>query len=453
MNFPHQDSIPTEFNVTPEETIFSVAEYIDFLNIAIKPIKGTVQGEIGRVDERGAAVYFTLCDKSEKAVLNCFSWKRTLQSIGMSLKEGMEVKIDGYAEIYKPYGKLSLQVQYITPVGEGALKLAFERLKKQLEEAGLFRAERKRKLPPYVEGIGLITSETGAAIKDFETHLGQHGLKLHFYDVRVEGIKAVSSIVKAIRWFNENSNNTDVLVITRGGGSLESLQAFNTIEIAKAIAGSKIPVMTAIGHEQDITIADLVADVRASVPTHAGKILGDPWRDADGLINSVDRNITSILRNKISEFNMQLSSYQALCVSCFGKAISQSYRDIDKYQKSMMRCFKDILFVIKKIDSEFAQNYERFQFIYRKAQNSIFDYENQIQINAGIWYKNLVRCITENEKLLLLSDPQLKLKQGYSITKDIAGRVLKSSHQVKLDAIIAVELYEGNLISKVEEIK
>jgi exodeoxyribonuclease VII large subunit len=142
------------------------------LNRAIKPLRATVQGELGQVTDRGGvAVYFSLCDKKEKAVIECLIWRSKLQSLGIELKEGMEVKIHGYAEMYAPTGRLKLVAQYLTPIGDGALKLAFEKLKKELEHAGYFRPERKRPLPPYLQRIGLITSETAAAKKDFLTHV------------------------------------------------------------------------------------------------------------------------------------------------------------------------------------------------------------------------------------------------------------------------------------------
>src|SRR5664279_3852289 len=297
------------------ELALTVSEFIKALNACLRPIEAIVQGEVTQIKERGAAVYFTLSDKHEKATLNCVVWQNRLKSRGITLKEGMEVKISGYAEVYAPFGRLSLMAEYIIPIGDGALKLAYERLKKDLEQAGYFAIERKRVLPPYVQKIGLITSEKGEAIRDFQKHIGHHSYKIYFKDVRVEGIKAVESIVDAIKWFNENTNGVEVLVITRGGGSLEALQAFNTLEVAKAIFSSKIPVMTAIGHENDFTIADFVADVRASVPTHAGKILGDPWEAAGEKIDTVEQNIVSLYRNKLRVLDVALRNYQSGFIS------------------------------------------------------------------------------------------------------------------------------------------
>jgi exodeoxyribonuclease VII large subunit len=173
-------------------------------------------------------------------VLNCLVWLSRLNSLGIELKEGLEVKIQGYPDVYPGTGRLTFKANVITPVGEGALKLAFEKLKRDLEAQGYFRPERKQPLPQHTERIGLITSESGVVIRDFLTGLGKHGQKVSFYDVRVEGMQAIENIVTAIQWFNEHTHDIQVLVIARGGGSLERLQPFNSLEVAKAIYSSKI---------------------------------------------------------------------------------------------------------------------------------------------------------------------------------------------------------------------
>jgi exodeoxyribonuclease VII large subunit len=474
MSFPYPQPIPDDIaDKTKAEHVLTVAEYIQYLNTTLRPDVVTIQGEVGQITDRGsAAIYFNLCDKTEKAVINCLIWRNRLTSSGVELKEGMEVKIQGYAEMYAPSGRLSIMTQYIIPVGEGALQLAFEKLKKELEQAGYFRQDRKRTLPQFVQRIGLITSETAAAKKDFLTHVGNHGYKVYFYDVRVEGIKAVENIVAAIRWFNEHRDDIELLVITRGGGSLERLQAFNTVEVARAMYGSRIPVMTAIGHEQDVTIADLVADIRASVPTHAGKLVGEPWELAAARIETIEGNIIahfrSSLRNiekridgieanmlvhfrrKLRDFETRLTYYQDTFFHCFSKHVKQCFKDLERYNRSMMGCFKDMLQAIKRIERDFSYNYERFTHKIASVRKTIAFSEKGIEKDAQNWYVGLVRKVADHEKMLLLSDPQRKLKQGFSIVKDKTGKVIKSSKQVNVDDIIAIQLYEGTVDTKVK---
>ena len=380
------------------------------------------------------------------------------------------------------------------------MKLAFEKLKKDLEAQGYFRQDRKQHLPPHVERIGLITSESGVVIKDFLTGLGQHGLAVDFYDVRVEGLNAIEQIVTAIQWFNEQAQDVQVLVIARGGGSLERLQPFNSLEVAKAIYGSKIPVMTAIGHETDTTIADLVADVRASVPMDAGKRLADPWVTAAERIDTIERNVLSSFKHACRQLDAKLTLYSENFVSCYAKFLSHCRKDVDAYQQNLMRCFRDVLRRIQSIEGNFSHNYERFsnrltknritinsleQNILREAgrffaslnsslrgleeqfQNSytwlgrflrslkedVATHDVQIEREAKRWYLAIEKRISECEKMLLACDPRLKLKQGFSIVKDKSGKVIKSSKTVALRDIIHIELYEGGLDTKVENIQ
>ncbi len=240
-----------------------------------------VQGEITRVDRRAGYTFFTLKDTKQEAILSCFAWEYRLSLTSFHLKEGQEIQVFGFPEIYVRTGRFNFHVEQILLVGEGALQKVFEALKKQLEQLGFFAPERKRPLPRLVKSIGLITSAQGDAQKDFFTHLGKHGFEVYFFNVKVEGLYAIEEIVRALRYFNEESNPPEVLVLIRGGGSLESLQAFNSEAVARAIFASKIPVLTGIGHEKDFTIVDFVADARASTPTHAGRILGDPWSEVE----------------------------------------------------------------------------------------------------------------------------------------------------------------------------
>lgn len=236
VNSPSGNEIPE----ASEEKIFSVSEYLDYLNEILIPARAIIHGEVGRVDNRERYTFFTL--KDEEAVINCFAWQSRLESFGVELKEGLELKVEGFPQVFKRRGNLNFEVEHVGLVGEGALKQAFELLKKKLAIAGFFALERKKILPKYIERIGLVTSDFGDAKNDFLTHLGKFGFKIYFYDVRVEGLYTIDDIVKAIRWFNENLLDIEVLVLTRGGGSLESLQAFNSEAVAKAIFGSKIPI-------------------------------------------------------------------------------------------------------------------------------------------------------------------------------------------------------------------
>jgi exodeoxyribonuclease VII large subunit len=498
MSLLHQNQASNDVYTAPQELVYSVAEYISLLNVQLKPLKATVKGEIGKVTYTPRAVFFSLFGE-DKSVLNCVAWPGRLQSLGIELKDGMEVMIQGYPDVYPANGQLKFKADIITPVGEGALKLAFEKLKKELEVQGYFQPERKQVLPPHIERIGLITSESGVVIRDFLTGLGDHGLQIHFYDVRVEGLNAIENIVSAIQWFNEHPQGVQVLVIARGGGSLERLQPFNSLEVAKAIYGSKIPVMSAIGHELDVTIADMVADVRASVPMDAGQRLSASWRKAGERIDTMERAILASFKNTCRQLEASLSVYGENFTSCYAKSLSQSKKHLADCQQTLMRCFRDVFRRMQGIETNFQHNDERFAARLAKSRSTVDVLEQTIQREAGHfftrqgtqlttieeqfqnnytrferylrslrkyismhdgdlsqeakrWFLSIRNKVTDSKRLLLVNDPKLKLKQGFSIVKDKDGKVLKSVKTVAVRDIIKVELSDGILDSKVEDI-
>jgi len=183
----------------------------------------------------------------------------------------MEVIVEGMPNIYVPNGRFNFSVNTIELVGEGALKLAYDKLKKKLTAEGLLAVERKKTIPELPEKIGLITSETGAVIHDFLTNIGKYGFKIKFFNSRVEGQLAIKDLLKAIEYFK--NQDIDVLVIIRGGGSFESLQAFNNEVLVRKIAEFEKPVICGIGHDKDIPLSALAADLLVSTPTAVTTVL------------------------------------------------------------------------------------------------------------------------------------------------------------------------------------
>ena len=385
MSLIRQNQPSYDLYTDPSEFVFSVAEYISLLNIQLKPLKATIRGEIGKVNYYPRAVYFSLFDK-DKSVLNCIAWPARLQSLGIELKEGMEVTIQGYPDVYAGTGQMKFKADVVTPVGEGALKLAFERLKKELEAQGYFSPERKQVLPPHIERIGLITSESGVISRDFLTGLGDHGVHISFYDVRVEGLHAIENIVTAIQWFNEHPQGVQVLVLARGGGSLESLQPFNSLEVAKAIYGSKIPVMSAIGHELDVTIADLVADVRASVPIDAGKRLSESWVQAGERIDTMEGAMFTSFKNACRHLEAALAFYGKNFVSSYAKSLMQSKKNLADSQQALLRSFRDVFRRMQGIEARFHHNYERFANRLATSRSTVDGREQVILREAGHFF-------------------------------------------------------------------
>src|SRR3989338_9142975 len=243
-------------------TIVRVADYLDLLNHAlfehIPSADLLIEGEVSdfRVTQQ-KWVSFDLKDEEAEAVLKCFM---TVWQMGVPIENGMRVRVNGFPKVYERFGTLKLNVQRVEPVGEGALKRAYELLKKKLEEEGVFDLSRKRGLPRFPERVGLITSRDAAAFGDFLRIMNNRwgGVEIDFVPVHVQGRQAVPEILQAFLFFNglPESERPEVLVLTRGGGGLEDLHAFNDEQVVREVFLSKIPVVVGVGHERDESLCD-----------------------------------------------------------------------------------------------------------------------------------------------------------------------------------------------------
>ncbi len=449
----NRQSDEKEEKETAREKIYSVAEFLEAVNELLVPQRAIVQGEISQVKVMNSYAFFTLADKNEEAVLNCFVWQEKIESFGVELREGLELKVEGFGRVFKRNGRFSFEVERLGLVGEGALRQAFENLKRKLAEAGFFLPQRKKPLPAYVGKIGLITSSYGDAKNDFLTHLGKFGFKVYFYNVRVEGLYAVEEITEAIRYFNENETGVDVLVLTRGGGSLESLQPFNSEELAKAIFASKIPIITAIGHENNRTIADLVADLYASTPTAAARILSDPWRQAGPLLISFEDNMTAIIREKCLSFWEKLSFEEENLSLLLKRAIDFRKSRLEDLRKELFFSFERIINKFKVLEKNFSVSLGKLESQVFFLRQKIALWEAGIFQESGRWLGDLRTLLENVGKQLALSDPKARLKQGYSIILDKERKTVKSSRQIEIGDELWLKFYEGEATGRVEKKK
>lgn len=255
-----------------QEMVFTPSDFVAVLNQTLEYAypSVTIEGEISNFRiSRNRWVYFDL--KDEGASVKCFS---TVYALPGPLEDGMVVRVFGQPRLSPQYG-FSVTCTSITPVGEGSLKRAANLLLAKLEKEGLFDPERKRGLPYPPQHIGLVASKESAAYADFIKILNARwgGIKISHVDVQVQGEQAVSDVVKAITLLNEQGTPPEVIVVTRGGGSADDLAAFSTEQVTRAVAGSRIPTLVAIGHEVDMSLAELAADVRASTPSNAAELL------------------------------------------------------------------------------------------------------------------------------------------------------------------------------------
>ena len=392
--------------------IFSVSE----ITRHIKEILGEdkklkdfyLRGEISAPKQYGPNTYFTL--KDEKSQIRCILFKRNRKDIKFNLEHGMKVIIRGSVDVYEPKGEYSLIVEEIQPDGIGALNLAFIQLKNKLEKQGLFLAEHKKQLPRFPKTIGLITSLSGAVMHDVLNVLKRRYPLVNVLIVPtiVQGKEASNSIVNAVELINQE--DVDVIILARGGGSLEDLWCFNEESVAMAIYQSKIPVISAIGHETDFTIADFVADYRAPTPSVAAEKAVPDIAELKNSINNFNERILNVINYIIKK--------------------NKSYLDEISNRPIFKKPLEAIHSYYQKIDS--------------------FEYMLQTKISQNIGLKRKILEILDSKIKVL--NPMAILERGYSIVMK-EDMVIKNSEEVGIDNNINILFYKGEIEAKVKRIK
>jgi exodeoxyribonuclease VII large subunit len=410
---------------------YSVSDFIAALNDAfgqeLFPAGVTVEGEVAeyRVSQN-RWIWFRL--KDGEATLECFA---TVWQLRSPLEDGMQVRVQARPKVHPKSGKFSLNVDRAAPVGEGALRRAFELLRRKLAEEGLFDERRKRELPPYPERIGLIASRESAAYSDFLRILGHRwsGLTVNSLHVQVQGQDAVQDICGAFRYFNEHPELADVIVLTRGGGSLEDLQAFNDEAVVRAVASSRVPVVCGIGHERDESLAEFAADLRASTPTHAAELVAP------------DRGETA-----------------ALLASRLDRLDDAARRLTERYRDRLWRSVSSIQARVSGVTGGLRHGLERFE---RSAAMFVRSLPARRAASAGL-ARGLQRGFdrqrgrareraTQLEKLLRAADPRRPLALGYALVRQ-AGRLVRLRGGLRPGQELTVEFRDGQVAAEVKHL-
>jgi exodeoxyribonuclease VII large subunit len=306
---------------------FSVGEFVDSINQTFDiayPIIGVV-GEVTNFKiSKGSWVYFDL--KDDEASIRCFT---TVYKLSFPVEDGMVIKAVGKPKLHNQYG-LSFTIQLIEPVGEGTIKKATELLEKQLTKEGLFDISRKRNIPYPPQSVGLITSSESAAYADFIKIINERwtGIEIDLYNVLVQGEKAPDDICSAIKYFNEIANPPEVLVITRGGGSAEDLWAFSTEKVTRAVAGSRIPTIVAIGHEIDQSLAEKASDRRASNPSNAAEIIVPDKKQVLINLSQSSKQLTSTIKYLFENYKKELNQMKEILDKIIILKISSVYEKV-----------------------------------------------------------------------------------------------------------------------------
>jgi len=376
----------SEFNVLLNQTlIFAYPEVV-------------VEGEVSSFKvNQDKWIFFDL--KDEQNLVGCFM---TIYQLKTELEDGMLIRVKATPQLTK-WGKFSLTVKEVELAGEGSLKRAFELLKSKFEKEGLFLEDRKRELPIYPEKVGLVTSNQAAAFNDFVTILEDRwaGLAVDHFQVQVQGPSAPEQISSAIEYMN-NLGGYDVLVIIRGGGSIEDLQAFNSEEVVRAIYASSIPTLVAIGHEDDVTLSELVADLRGATPTDAARRLVPDKNELLERISAIQAKNFNILENISAKAQFTLDSF---------------YYSIEARVNNMRQASVDY---------------------YMRSINSLDRHMQAVSSTLQL-----------QTKLLNSLDPSAILSRGYSITR-VNGKVIKSSDEYIPGAELMIQLHKGQINIKAD---
>ena len=296
------------FNLQPERRVYTVSDLTARIRdlLARNFTDVSVQGEISNCRPATSGhIYFTL--KDERAQVRCVFFKQQQRGMRFRPEDGLKVTVRGSVSVYEARGEYQIYVESLEPLGRGALQVAFEQLKKKLDAEGLFDPARKKALPLLPSRIGLITSPAGAAVRDVVRILKRRFPNVHLslFPVHVQGEGAAEEIVQALAHFNRK-RSADVILMVRGGGSIEDLWAFNEEKVARAIASSVIPVISGVGHETDFTIADFVADVRASTPSAAAELVVQTRREFDKHVADLRESLESLVRYRLLELSRRV---------------------------------------------------------------------------------------------------------------------------------------------------
>ena len=363
-----------------------------------------IKGEISNFKKHSSGhCYLTL--KDERAQIAAVVWKATASRICFSLKDGLDVIAEGRLEVYPPSGRYQLICTSVTEAGQGALQQAYAELLQKLAKAGYFSTERKRPIPEIPETIGLITSPTGAVIEDMSNVLERRfpAARVLLYPVSVQGTNAAEAVASGITYFNNTNNNNhrpEVIIIARGGGSLEDLQAFNGELVANAIYHSELPVISAIGHETDLTIADMVADLRAGTPSIAAELVVPDTQELLRHIENLQSRRESMLLGKLEGADRQVYSI------CSSYAFNRPLLQMQQFDDRLNALVDQMGRTIKGGYSEKARDYASVC-----QQLALLDYRKTLQ-RGYVLVKQEGKFVTGATKLHPTDDVELLFHDG-----------------------------------------
>ena len=412
-------------------------------------------GQVSNFRKRPTHQYFSL--KDDRAVIQATIWSGIYQKLGFDLEEGMKINVVGRVQVYEPSGSYSIIIEKAEPDGVGALALQFEQLKKKLSEEGLFQDRFKQVIPQFSNRIGVVTSRSGAVIQDIITTVSRRfpGVEIVLYPTKVQGEGAAEEIARNIAKANER-DDLDVLIIGRGGGSIEDLWAFNEEIVVRAIFESRLPVISSVGHETDVTLSDFVADKRAATPTAAAE-LATPVTKLDLLtyLKNQERRMATAVQNTLSKKEKAL------------KVLSQSviFRQPERLYDGYLQRLDQLQLRLKQsVNSELVRQEQRvLELVHRleqlspinkvhRYQDRLLQFEKLLRSQMAVVYDAKVAEVKRLSEALLMLDTSRIVARGYAIVKK-EDAVVSSAKDLKKTDQVTLMMRDGQVELEVKDVK
>ena len=412
-------------------------------------------GQVSNFRKRPTHQYFSL--KDDRAVIQATIWAGIYQKLGFDLEEGMKINVIGRVQIYEPSGSYSIIIEKAEPDGVGALAIQFEQLKKKLSEEGLFQDRFKQAIPQFSKKIGVVTSRSGAVIQDIITTVSRRfpGVEIVLYPTKVQGEGAAEEIARNIVRANERED-LDVLIIGRGGGSIEDLWAFNEEIVVRSIFESRLPIISSVGHETDVTLADFVADRRAATPTAAAE-LATPVTKLDLLtyLQNQEKRMATAVKHTLSKKKEAL------------RALSQSviFRQPERLYDGYLQRLDQLMLRLKQgLNGQLVRNQQKVQAqIHRLEQLSpivkLQRYQDRIQqlqklmrSQMAVTYDAKVAEVKRLSEALLMLDTSRIVARGFAIVKK-EDAVVSSTEDLKVNDQVMLIMRDGQVDLEVKDVK
>ena len=412
-------------------------------------------GQVSNFRKRPTHQYFSL--KDDRAVIQATIWSGIYQKLGFDLEEGMKINVVGRVQVYEPSGSYSIIIEKAEPDGVGALALQFEQLKKKLSEEGLFQDRFKQAIPQFAKKIGVVTSRSGAVIQDIITTVTRRfpGVEIILYPTKVQGEGAAEEIARNIARANERED-LDVLIIGRGGGSIEDLWAFNEEIVVRSIFESRLPIISSVGHETDVTLADFVADKRAATPTAAAE-LATPVTKLDLLnyLKNQERRMATAVQNTLSKKEKAL------------KVLSQSviFRQPERLYDGYLQRLDQLQLRLKQsVNSELVRQEQRvLELVHRleqlspinkvhRYQDRLLQFEKLLRSQMAVVYDAKVAEVKRLSEALLMLDTSRIVARGYAIVKK-EDAVVSSAKDLKKTDQVTLMMRDGQVELEVKDVK